>query len=290
MSKHRLERLKTAGFILKPETPSIKGVYQDIKQKFRDRDIEVLLADKSADMISDNSGINFEQMCQKSDILVSLGGDGTLLSLVRRSYKWHKPILGINAGNLGFLADIVIDEVDSFLDKLLRGEYRIDERMMMEGYIQRGDKKESFYAFNDVVITRPTISKMVNIEAYIDDELFNIYRGDGLILSTPTGSTAYNLAAGGPVVYPLTDAFIMTPICAHSLTQRPLLMPADFEIGISSPKDTVVAMIDGQDSYEMHRGDILRLRGAKVGAKLLHRVERNYFEVLRDKLQWGEEV
>lgn len=141
-----------------------------------------------------------------------------------------------------------------------------------------------------MVITRPTISKMVNIEAYIDNDLFNIYRGDGLILSTPTGSTAYNLAAGGPVVYPLTDAFIMTPICAHSLTQRPLLMPADFEIGISSPNDTVVAMIDGQDAYEMHPGDILRVRGADVGAKLLHRVERNYFEVLRDKLQWGEEV
>ena len=289
MSSNKLEKLEVAGFILKPNSPEIKELFEEVKAKFNTRGIDVLLAKKSAEMISD-SGIDFEDMCQKSDFLVSLGGDGTLLSLVRRSYKWHKPVLGINAGNLGFLADIVISEIDTFLDKLVQGEYRIDERMMMEGYIVRGDTEESFCAFNDVVITRPTISKMVNIEAYIDNELFNIYRGDGLILSTPTGSTAYNLAAGGPVVYPLTDAFILTPICAHSLTQRPLLMPADFEIGISSPNDTVVAMIDGQDAYEMHPGDILRVRGAEVGARLLHRVERNYFEVLRDKLQWGEEV
>ncbi len=289
MSSNKLEKLEVAGFILKPNSPEIKELFEEVRDKFNTRGIDVLLAKKSAEMISDN-GIDFEDMCQKSDFLVSLGGDGTLLSLVRRSYKWHKPVLGINAGNLGFLADIVISEIDTFLDKLVQGEYRIDERMMMEGYIVRGDTEESFCAFNDVVITRPTISKMVNIEAYIDNELFNIYRGDGLILSTPTGSTAYNLAAGGPVVYPLTDAFILTPICAHSLTQRPLLMPADFEIGISSPNDTVVAMIDGQDAYEMHPGDILRVRGAEVGARLLHRVERNYFEVLRDKLQWGEEV
>ena len=289
MSSTKLEKLEVAGFILKPNSPEIKELFEEVKAKFQRRGIEVLLANRSAEMISD-SGIDFETMCQKSDFLVSLGGDGTLLSLVRRSYKWHKPVLGINAGNLGFLADIVIAEIDNFLDKLLEGEYRVDERMMMEGYIQRGDTEVSFCAFNDVVITRPTISKMVNIEAYIDNDLFNIYRGDGLILSTPTGSTAYNLAAGGPVVYPLTDAFIMTPICAHSLTQRPLLMPADFEIGISSPNDKVVAMIDGQDAYEMQPGDILRVRGAQIGAKLLHRVERNYFEVLRDKLQWGEEV
>ena len=289
MSSTKLEKLEVAGFILKPNSPEIKELFEEVKAKFQRRGIEVLLANRSAEMISD-SGIDFETMCQKSDFLVSLGGDGTLLSLVRRSYKWHKPVLGINAGNLGFLADIVIAEIDNFLDKLIEGEYRVDERMMMEGYIQRGDTEVSFCAFNDVVITRPTISKMVNIEAYIDNDLFNIYRGDGLILSTPTGSTAYNLAAGGPVVYPLTDAFIMTPICAHSLTQRPLLMPADFEIGISSPNDKVVAMIDGQDAYEMQPGDILRVRGAQIGAKLLHRVERNYFEVLRDKLQWGEEV
>ena len=287
MGAEKLEKIECVGFILKPDSPDMKPVYENVKRKFEKRGIEVLLAERSAGMIGER-GVDFEEMCSRGDFLVSLGGDGTLLSLVRRSYGWHKAVLGINAGNLGFLADIVIDELDTFLDNLFAGEYRIDERMMMEGYIESEGKKKRFYAFNDLVITRPTISKMVKINAYINDELFNHYRGDGLILSTPTGSTAYNLAAGGPVLYPLTKAFIMTPICAHSLTQRPLVVPADFEIGLCSP-DRVVAMIDGQDSYEMEGGDILRVRGAAIGAKLLHRVERNYFDVLREKLSWGEE-
>jgi NAD+ kinase len=222
--------------------------------------------------------------------LVSLGGDGTLLSLVRRSYKYKKPVLGINAGTLGFLADITIDDVDNFLEQLLNGEYRIDSRMMMEGCIRTKDGLERpFFALNDVVITRPVISKMVKINAAIDGEWFNTYRGDGLIISTPTGSTAYNLAAGGPVMYPLTKAFIMTAVSAHSLTnQRPLVVPADFTIELSSPSETVIAVIDGQDHYEMHEGDVLSIQGAKIDGKLLHRKERNYFAVLREKLSWGD--
>lgn len=160
--------------------------------------------------------------------------------------------------------------------------------MMIEGYIQSASGKKNFYAFNDVVITRLTISKMVRINASLDDEWFNTYSGDGLIISTPTGSTAYSMAAGGPIIYPLTKAFIMTPICAHSLTQRPLVVPADFTIKLNSPDTKVIAMIDGQDDYEMNIGDVLVIKGAKIGAKLLHQVERNYFSVLREKLSWGE--
>lgn len=282
-----LEQIKIAGFVLKPKAPHIKPLYEQIKKQFESRGIEVLIAEKSAKMIGEK-GLPFEMICQKADFLVSLGGDGTLLSLVRRSYGYHKPVMGINAGRLGFLADITIDEVDDFLTKMQHGDYRIDERMMIEGYIKTDKKVKSFYAFNDVVITRPTISKMVKIDASIDGDWFNTYRGDGLIISTPTGSTAYNLAAGGPVMYPLTKAFILTPICAHSLRQRPLVMPADFTIELTSAEDRVVAMIDGQDAYEMQPGDVLVIEGAKIGAKLLHRKERSYFGVLREKLLWGD--
>lgn len=285
----KLAQIKTAGFILKPEAPEIKPLYEKVKREFEAKGIRVILADRSAKMIG-VEGISFETMCEEADFLVSLGGDGTLLSLVRRSYWYHKPVLGINAGNLGFLADITIDEVDLFLDQLLGGEYRIDNRMMMEGCITTKEKNEKpFFAFNDIVITRPVISKMAQINASIDGEWFNTYRGDGLIISTPTGSTAYNLAAGGPVMYPLTKAFIMTAVSAHSLTnQRPLVVPADFTIELSSPDEKVIAVIDGQDDYEMHAGDVLRIQGAKIGAKLLHRKERNYFAVLREKLSWGD--
>ncbi|MBD3789116.1 MAG: NAD(+)/NADH kinase [Campylobacterales bacterium] len=283
----KLAQIKTAGFILKPNSPEIKPLYEKIKKQFESRGIEVLIAERSGRMIG-VEGLPFNEICQKSDFLVSLGGDGTLLSLVRRSYGYHKPVMGINAGHLGFLADITIDEVDNFLGQMQAENYRIDERMMIEGYIKTAEGKKSFYAFNDVVITRPTISKMVKIDASIDGDWFNTYRGDGLIISTPTGSTAYNLAAGGPVMYPLTKAFIMTPICAHSLGQRPLVLPADFTIELTSEEDIVVAMIDGQDDYEMQPGDVLIVEGAKIGARLLHRTERNYFSVLREKLSWGD--
>ena len=289
MSDELLTQIKVAGFVIKPDAPELLEVYQEIKAKFEARKIRVILVKHSAEMVGLKGGMDFDELCQKSDFLVSLGGDGTLLSLVRKSYGYHKPVLGINAGTLGFLADVRIAEVDEFLDNLLIDNYRIDDRMMIDGYIQTADGRKKFHAFNDVVIMRPTISHMVKIDASIDGEWFNTYRGDGLIISTPTGATAYNLAAGGPVMYPLTKAFIMTPIAAHSLTQRPLVLPSNFTIDLSSPKDKVIVMVDGQDDYEMRAGEVLVINGAQIGAKLLHKKERNYFSVLREKLSWGDD-
>jgi len=285
----QFEQVKTAGFMLKPDAPEIKPVYEKIKEQFESRGITVLLSQKSAKMIG-LEGIAFETMCQKADFLVSLGGDGTLLSLVRRSYGYDKPVVGINAGNLGFLADITIEDVDIFLSRLLIGEYRVDDRMMIEGYIQKNSgSRISFIAFNDVVITSPKPSKMVKVNASIDGERFNSYTGDGLIISTPTGSTAYNLSAGGPILYPLTQAFIITPVLAHSLAnQRPLVVPADFSIELDAEKYRAIASIDGQEVYELEEGDVLYIAGAKKGATLIHRKEHNYFSVLREKLHWGD--
>jgi len=289
VSDAKMSQIKVAGFIVKPDAPELFPVYKSIKEKFEAHNIKVLLVDYSAKTLGILDAVSFKELCEQSDFLVSLGGDGTLLSLVRNSYGYHKPVVGINAGTLGFLADVRIAEVDTFLDNLLLGNYRIDDRMMIDGYIQTADGRKKFHAFNDVVITRPTVSHMVKIDASVDGEWFNTYRGDGLIISTPTGSTAYNLAAGGPVMYPLTQAFIMTPVAAHSLTQRPIVLPSNFTIALSSPKDTVVVMVDGQDDYEMHAGDVLVINGAKIGAKLLHKKERNYFSVLREKLHWGDD-
>lgn len=283
----KLNHIKKVGFVLRPDSPNILPIYNDIKSKFENKGIEVLLGHLSANMVGLN-GINFHKMCQEVDILVSLGGDGTLLSLVRKSYGYDKPVLGINAGNLGFLADTPINCVDDMVDKLLVGDYRIDNRMMIEGYIERENDKEEFYAFNDVVITRPTISHMVKLDASIDGDWFNTYRGDGLIISTPTGSTAYNLSLGGPIMYPLSKVFIMTPIAPHSLTQRPLVVPSDFTIEMTSP-DELVIMVDGQDNYSLKATEKLVIKGAEMSAKLLHKKEHSYFKVLREKLSWGDE-
>ncbi len=282
MSKNQLEDIKQVGFVLRPNSPNIIYIYKEIRDKFEKRGIKVLLSNLSEDIEG------FNRMCQEVDLLISLGGDGTLLSLVRKSYGYDKPILGINAGNLGFLADTPIDLVDDMLDRLTTGNYRIDNRMLIAGYIKGKDYKKNFYAFNDVVISRPTISHMVKIDASIDDDWFNTYRGDGLIISTPTGSTAYNLSLGGPIMYPLSKVFIMTPVAPHSLTQRPLVVPSDFTINLSSP-DELVIIVDGQDDYILKERERLVIKGAKMSAKLLHKKEHSYFKVLREKLSWGDE-
>lgn len=277
--------IKRVGIILRPSSPDIKDTFLRVKKAFEKEGIEVLVDSISASMIGIR-GQEFDILCNRSDILVSIGGDGTLLSLVRRSYRFHKPVLGIHVGKLGFLTDVLPDEIEYFIKKLKAKEFRIDNRMMIEASINEDDKK--IYSFNDIVITRDSISKMIEIDAYIDKKWFNTYYGDGVIISTPTGSTAYNLAAGGPVVYPLTNAYILTPICAHSLTQRPLVLPADFEIEIKTKSTQALMILDGQENYEFKRSDTITIKKAKEGAKLIHRLDRNYFEVLREKLHWGK--
>ena len=287
MSKNLLTKIEKVGFVLRPDSPEIFALYNDIRLKFENRGFKVLVDEASAEMIS-VEGIAFDRMCKEVDLLVSLGGDGTLLGVVRQSYGYDKPVLGINAGNLGFLADIPVDSIDDMIERLLVGEYRIDNRMMIEGYIEHDGVHQEFYAFNDVVITRPTIAHMVKLDAFLDNDWFNTYRGDGLIISTPTGSTAYNLSLGGPIMYPLSKVFIMTPIAPHSLTQRPLVVPSDFTIKLSSPDDLVV-MVDGQDHYTLKAKDKIVICGAKMDARLLHKKEHSYFSVLREKLSWGDE-
>ena len=279
--------IKRVGIVLRPSTPELKTLFFQVKGVFERYGAEVFIDSISAGMIG-VLGQDFNSICETSDILVCIGGDGTLISLARRSYKYHKPILGINAGTLGFLADINPSEVEEFIDKLYSGEFRIDERMMIKGILKGKSEERVFYSFNDIVISRPSISKMVKVDAYIDKKWFNTYYGDGLIISTPTGSTAYNLASGGPVIFPLTDAFILTPICPHSLTQRPLVMPANFEIEIKTPEKISLVIIDGQEKYEFGPNDTLTIQKAPIGARLIHRIERNYFDVLRDKLSWGQ--
>jgi NAD+ kinase len=271
-----------AGFVLKPKnTLSIKNEFLKIKAIFEKYNIEVFLDSISARPIG-LRGVDFDDLCKEADFIVALGGDGTLISVSRRAYKFDKPILGINLGNLGFLTDINPDNVEDFLNRFLKNEYRIDERMVIEIIYNN----KSLYAFNDVVISKDIISSMINIQIDTNESFLNTYRGDGLIISTPTGSTAYNLSAGGPVVYPLTESFIITPICPHSLTQRPLVIPSNFVLEAKVKENFAKLILDGQEIYDLNNKIIIKK--AKKPAKLIHRLERNYFDVLREKLHWGE--
>jgi len=279
--------IKKVGVLLRPSTPELKSVFFKLEKIFHKYNIEVAIDSISAAMI-DVMGVDFDYLCKHSDILVTIGGDGTLISAVRRSFKYNIPVLGVYAGNLGFLADVSVDELDSFVKKLVDKKYRIDERSVLEVTIIEDNEEITLYAFNDIVLTRPSISNMIHIETLVDAKAFNTYYGDGVIVSTPTGSTAYNLSAGGPVLFPLTNVFTLTPICPHSLTQRPVVLPGEFSIEMKTPKNPSILIIDGQDMHELETNKSVHIKLATTKAKLIHREEFNYFDVLKEKLGWGE--
>ncbi|WP_072682137.1 NAD(+)/NADH kinase [Arcobacter sp. LA11] len=282
-SSEKLKVSNIAGVVLKPDSPEIKKEFLEIKKCLKNHGIEVFLEKCSATMIGEE-GLSLDELCEKVDFLVSVGGDGTLLSVVRKSFNYNIPVLGIHMGTLGFLTDIIYEEFPNFLRDFKSDNYRIDNRMLVECCVN--DK--CFVAFNDIVISRKTVSSMITIKAKIDGNSFNSYYGDGVIISTPTGSTAYNLSVGGPVVYPLTEAFIITPVAPHSLTQRPLVMPADIVIEFKiTDEQGAVLLIDGQDTYEVENNAVIKVTIAQNKAKLIHRTKRNFFEVLNEKLGWG---
>ncbi len=274
---------KSAGIILKPSSPELKETYLKIKTLFEESNIDLYLEDNSANMIS-LEGYSLNELCKKVDFLISVGGDGTLLSVVRKSFKYDKAVLGINLGTLGFLTDISMEQLPNFIKDFKNNIYKIDNRMMVEGSVNLN----RFVAFNDIVISRKSISSMIRIEGKINGKNFNSYYGDGVIISTPTGSTAYNLSVGGPVVYPLTEAFIITPVAPHSLTQRPLVMPVDYEIEFKIiDNQGAVVIVDGQDIYEVEQNQSIKIKIANKKAKMIHRIQRDFFEVLNEKLRWG---
>lgn len=280
-----IENIKSVGIVLRPDTPELSKEFSLIKSIFIKNNINVLLEENSASMINyDEESYSIKELSKNVDFILSLGGDGTLLSVIRQTIDFSIPILGINLGNLGFLTDIKIENFEEFLNEMLKGNYRIDRRMMIEGNI----KFNSFNAFNDIVISRKSISSMIKIKAYINGKLFNTYYGDGVVISSPSGSTAYNLSLGGPIVYPLTEAFIITPIASHSLTQRPLVMPVEFEIEFEIiDSQGAVVIVDGQDIYEVEEKQKVKIKISDKKANMIHNTDRNFFEVLNEKLRWG---
>ena len=279
--------IKKVGVVLRPSTPELKDNFFKLEKIFNTHGISVSIDNISGAMI-DVMGIEFDLLCKECDLLVTLGGDGTLISAARRSFEYNIPVLGIYAGNLGFLADVGMDELDIFVQNICDGRYRVDERSVIEATIMRDGNEMRIYAFNDIVLTRPSISNMINIETLVDGKSFNNYYGDGVIVSTPTGSTAYNLSAGGPVLFPLTNIFSLTPICPHSLTQRPVVLPGEFSIEMKTSDSRALIIVDGQDIHELQQAQSIHIQLANKPARLIHREEFNYFEVLKEKLGWGE--
>lgn len=220
---------------------------------------------------------------KSSDIIVSLGGDGNLISLCRKASRYNVPVIGVYAGNLGFLTEIMVDEFDEFLKNIIRKKVYIKKLYMLQILIYKNGTVKQKLAFNDVVLSRKNTS-MAKIEASIEDNVFNIYHADGLIVSTPAGSTAYNMSAGGSIVYPLAKVFLLTPICSHSLNQRPIILPTDFFVKLKTNDCSL--SIDGQEFFDDF--DYIEVGLSDKYASLLTDNKKDYFQILKEKLHWGD--
>ncbi|MEW5894011.1 MAG: NAD kinase [Pseudomonadota bacterium] len=232
------------------------------------------------------------ELAGRIDLAIVLGGDGTLLNVARVLADHPVPMIGVNQGRLGFLADVSLDTMLPTLEEMLSGQYVAEDRIMLECHLERhGDLCDAAYAFNDVVVSKGSTGRLIEFEVYIDDKFVYSQRADGLVLATPTGSTAYALSAGGPILHPTLEAFVLTPICAHTLSARPIAVNSRSEIEINLiHADDARVHFDGQRHRDLIIGDRVVVRRAKNTIRLLHPAEHNYYDTLREKLHWGEKL
>ena len=224
------------------------------------------------------------------DLMLVLGGDGTMIATARMIGDREVPVLGVNYGGLGYLAEFRIEELYTALESILTSDYRLDTRVMLAVELLRNDETVMrSRVLNDVVINKSALARIIEIEAYLNQQFVNSFRADGLIVSTPTGSTAYNLSAGGPVIYPSMNAVVITPICPFTLSNRPIVVPDDavIELCLKTKAEEVALTLDGQVGFPLQVEDRVRIRKSETTFNLVQPMNRNYFEVLRDKLQWG---
>jgi NAD+ kinase len=228
----------------------------------------------------------------RSDLLITFGGDGTLLSVARHAPE-HVPIIGVNMGTLGFLTEIRVDEFPAVLDKVLAGEYNVEPRVAFEVSVSgtQRDSSVRYRVLNDCAINKSAVARIIEMRVSVAGLFVSTFRGDGLIIATPTGSTAYNLSAGGPIIYPTMSAVVLTPICPHMLTNRPLVLPdeLDIEIRLTTPDARDIFLsLDGQEGFEIGDSDAICIRKSEERVLLVQSPDKNYFDVLRNKLKWGE--
>lgn len=231
-----------------------------------------------------------EELAGQVDLIIVLGGDGTMIATARMVGDTEVPVLGINYGSLGYLAEFRMEEMFPALETILEGRYQIDSRVMLAAELFRADEQlMRSRVLNDVVINKSALARIIEIEASLNGQFVNSFRADGLIVSTPTGSTAYNLSAGGPVIYPSMNGVVITPICPFTLSNRPIVVPDDavIELSLKTPNEEVALTLDGQVGVPLQVEDRIVIKKSRTAFNLVQPMNRNYFDVLRDKLRWG---
>ena len=290
------QRFRHVGLVAKEKEATIAGALRRIVNVLTDRGCTVTCDTAGADLLQDAEGaIERNELAAAVDVIVVLGGDGTLLSVARSAAAAGVPVLGINYGSLGFLTSTVREESEAAISDLLDGEYVSSHRMMLRARVHEGQSRSDGGdrvrdVLNDAVVNKTSLARIVQLEVTIDGDFVSRYRADGLIVATPTGSTAYSLAAGGPIVMANVEAIVVSPISPHSLANRPLVLPGEAVISVRvlSKDQDIVLTLDGQEGITVHPGEVVTVERSPHRFELLLTGHRSYFEVLRTKLKWGD--
>lgn len=283
--------MKRIGIIVKPESPDAQALLQELAPWLRTQGKEPMLDLPTAALAGETASYSTKDIATLADMLVVLGGDGTMLAAARLVEGRPIPILGVNAGGLGFLTAVTREEAFTALERVFSKSFSEEERLMLRArVIRRGEEVMGASALNDAVISKGALSHMVQLEISINGQFVTRLRGDGLIVSTPTGSTAYSMAAGGPILNPSVHALILTPICPHTLTNRPIVVPQDvrLEVVLVSKDQGAAATFDGQVGIALQPGDTVEIRASNSKTRLIRFPDRSYYNMLSNKLKWGE--
>jgi NAD+ kinase len=283
--------MNTIGLVLKRNAPETIILGREVVAWMQSRGKTILPEDQTSQELGFAKGWRKVEIMQQADLVIVLGGDGTLLSVARRANNREVPILGVNLGSLGFLTSTTTSELFSTLEQVLNGEYEVERRSLLEATLIRDGKGvESFQVLNDVVINKGALARIIDLEAWVDGHYLCTYKADGLIVATPTGSTAYSLAAGGPIIAPAVSVVVLSPICPHMLTNRPIVLPdtANIRIVLHTADEDVILTLDGQEGHPLKRGDSVNVKRSDSTVSLIKPQNRTFFEVLRSKLKWGE--
>jgi len=278
------KRIKKIGLIVKPHAKELKKYLNRIIKAFQDNKITLLIPKSVENLVHYNNFHSEQTILSQAEIIVVIGGDGTFLSVASKAAESSKPILGINMGDLGFLTEFTKNEFLEFLPSLIKGNYKVEKRTLLKAKT----KTKTHKALNDIVFSKENLARMIKLRVKVNNLFFAKIRSDGLIISTPTGSTAYNLSSGGPIVSPNCESLLITPICSHSLTLKPVAISSNSKIEVSANKKyNVVLTIDGQTGEKLKPGTVVRISEFEKKLELIKNPDRDYFSILREKLKWG---
>ncbi|MEW6131319.1 MAG: NAD(+)/NADH kinase [Acidobacteriota bacterium] len=275
---------------IKPQEPRATKVANEIAAWAADKNIELFIKDRATEIPENAYSASEKEIASLCGLIVALGGDGTMLGVARAIGGCGTPVLGINLGTLGYLTEFSVEEAIPALENFLRGEYQITHRTLIDWQVVRQSQIiGSGSALNDVVVNKATLARMIELDFSASNAPVTTYRADGLIVATPTGSTAYNLSAGGPIIYPSVGAIAIAPICPHTLTNRPLILPdtADIKLELKTHGQEVMLASDGQVSVQLKVGDVIEIRKSEKTFNTIVAKGHNYFEILRSKLKWS---